>query len=334
MDKPLSAETQSQILVLCESIAQRDQLGEDVQEELRGHVEDKIVAYLEGREAITEPDAVILAQKHFGDPLTVKTLLHTVHPGQRYVSLGRRIAVVLLVTLVVQVATRIVLDLITPAIAPLLSSQAAYIAWRFFRGSLHAIGVPFGAYCLLKRSRANSNRGIANWFVSASNFRVQIVAAAILTFWILQPDTWGLMWIMQFMPKPDVAHIAEPLGYAVMALDFAMHLGGSALLCVVWVWWCDQAPRTLANIRVAAAVWLSWELFVRTFVSFAQMALSLHIQKTFFGGGLPSSITWQTYFRQTMLHGYNIAILAMIVFIATVTGIVYARMRPPQARQT
>ena len=41
MDKPLTPETQSQIRALCESIAQRDQLGEDVQEELRGHIEDR-----------------------------------------------------------------------------------------------------------------------------------------------------------------------------------------------------------------------------------------------------------------------------------------------------
>lgn len=42
---PLSLDICTKIDALCESIAQRDQLGEDIQQELRGHIEDKILAY-------------------------------------------------------------------------------------------------------------------------------------------------------------------------------------------------------------------------------------------------------------------------------------------------
>lgn len=74
MDKPLSQETQSQIRALCESIAQRDQLGHDVQEELCAHIEDKMLGYLAGKEAVTEDDALLLATEHFGDSRNVTRL--------------------------------------------------------------------------------------------------------------------------------------------------------------------------------------------------------------------------------------------------------------------
>ncbi len=74
MDEELTPETQSRIRALCESIARRDQLGEDVQEELRGHIEDKMLGYLAGKEAVTEDDALLLAAEHFGDSSNVRNL--------------------------------------------------------------------------------------------------------------------------------------------------------------------------------------------------------------------------------------------------------------------
>lgn len=52
MVRQLSFSTQSQIDALCELIARRELLGEDVQEELRGHIEDKVVACLDGKEGV------------------------------------------------------------------------------------------------------------------------------------------------------------------------------------------------------------------------------------------------------------------------------------------
>ena len=43
MNRTLSNQTESEIREICETIARRDQLGEDVQEALRGHIEDKVI---------------------------------------------------------------------------------------------------------------------------------------------------------------------------------------------------------------------------------------------------------------------------------------------------
>lgn len=74
MDRPLSQTMQSKIRALCEEIAQRDELDDDIQDELCGHIEDKMLGYLVGKEAVTEDDALLLAAEHFGDTRNVRNL--------------------------------------------------------------------------------------------------------------------------------------------------------------------------------------------------------------------------------------------------------------------
>ena len=52
MDDPLTPETQQRIRALCGEIAVAHDVDPELREELRGHVEDKILAYLAGEEAV------------------------------------------------------------------------------------------------------------------------------------------------------------------------------------------------------------------------------------------------------------------------------------------
>ena len=54
-------------------------LDAEIQEELYGHMQDKLIAYLDGEEALAEADAFILVREHFGNPSAVKGLLQDVH---------------------------------------------------------------------------------------------------------------------------------------------------------------------------------------------------------------------------------------------------------------
>ncbi len=92
MPSPLLPETLEQIQQIAGHIQVANQLDPEIQAELRGHMEDKVAAYLSGQEQVTEGDALLLARVHFGDPAIIKSLFQGVHHREYSVSLARRLA--------------------------------------------------------------------------------------------------------------------------------------------------------------------------------------------------------------------------------------------------
>ncbi|NUM52665.1 MAG: hypothetical protein HUU46_03380 [Candidatus Hydrogenedentes bacterium] len=251
MDKPLSRETQSQIRDLCETIAQRDQLGEDVQEELRGHIEDKVLGYLGGEERVSEDDAFVLAREHFGDAFTVKTLLQTAHPKRMFVSLGRRIAVVLLLTLAAHVAFRCVMSAMVLLQVPRLIGYQGYLLQR---GSLEALGVPLLMYVVLRSTRNSPTNGIVGPFATGSLRTYRLTTILVFLLWFMLPG-------ITFVPTnyTQINQTLPIIQNLLVALAITLGIANQAATCLVWIWWCDQAPRTRANVRAAV---LSWAAFI------------------------------------------------------------------------
>jgi hypothetical protein len=66
MNHELTSDAQEKIERMSYSIALKRKLDFDGRKEITGHIEDKVLAYMNGEEAVTEADALILAQKHFG----------------------------------------------------------------------------------------------------------------------------------------------------------------------------------------------------------------------------------------------------------------------------
>jgi hypothetical protein len=65
----LTPEAIEHIQRLSHRIALKKQLDVDERHEIEGHIEDKVLAYLDGEETMTESDAMLLAEAHFvGDP--------------------------------------------------------------------------------------------------------------------------------------------------------------------------------------------------------------------------------------------------------------------------
>jgi hypothetical protein len=89
MSENLSSEITKRIRSLCGRISVANSLDEEIQEELYSHLEEKILAYLSGREKVTEEDAFILVREHFGDPENLKGLLKKVHKARGREYMGR-----------------------------------------------------------------------------------------------------------------------------------------------------------------------------------------------------------------------------------------------------
>ena len=92
MPDNLTPETAERLHALCERITVACELENDVREELYGHLEDKLLAYLSGAEKLTEDDALILVLEHFGNAENLKRLLQKVHAPERCIAYAGRFA--------------------------------------------------------------------------------------------------------------------------------------------------------------------------------------------------------------------------------------------------
>ena len=70
---------QKRIEGFCRKITVAYDIDNDIKEELYGHIEDKLLDYLNGEVKLTEDDAFVLVREHFGNPETVKVLLMEAH---------------------------------------------------------------------------------------------------------------------------------------------------------------------------------------------------------------------------------------------------------------
>ena len=88
----ISPEMSEKIQRFCRTISVTYNLDEDIQEELYGHIEDKMLGYLCGDEPLTEDDAFVLVRERFGDSASVRELLKSVHGVKpEYISVTRAV---------------------------------------------------------------------------------------------------------------------------------------------------------------------------------------------------------------------------------------------------
>lgn len=67
MPEQLNESAIQQIRQIVRQLARKKGLSPEEAEEIGGHLEDKLLAYLRGEERITQEDALLLARAHFGD---------------------------------------------------------------------------------------------------------------------------------------------------------------------------------------------------------------------------------------------------------------------------
>lgn len=73
--------SRQKIRSLCRQLADRHRLDEPTRDELCGHLEDKLSAYLSGELRITEEDALHLVRAHFGDAAQIARRLRREQSG-------------------------------------------------------------------------------------------------------------------------------------------------------------------------------------------------------------------------------------------------------------
>ena len=242
MTDQLRPDTCNEIRILCKKISVAHDLDEEIQEELYGHMEDKLTAYLDGEEALSEEDAFILVREHFGNPSTVKGLLQDVHAREADVSLARRLGAVLIVT----AGVNAICLCLASAVLPLWPAARGFGGFHASLSVVSAVTVVF-SWLLLRHWRRRLDAGHTPWFLTwppayfVGSAVVLSVLQSLVQITSLFDNSVSVMWSIGVWRLLSVILLASPV-----------------LKCMMWLWWCDRPPRKARAVSTAAGLWVVW----------------------------------------------------------------------------
>ena len=258
----LSPDTCTAIRALCKKISVAHHLDAEIQEELYDHMEDKLIAYLDGQEALTEEDAVILVREHFGDPSAIKGLLQDVHAYEADVSLARRLAAALIATTGISVVCLCLASAVL-LLWPPARGLTGFLAMYAATGVLSAIV----SWLLLWYWQRRLDTGHTPWFITR---RPAYFVGSIVILLILQ----------SFVPIPQPHISSAPAALArsadLLRLILIVTVVSPVLNCMAWLWWCDRPPRKVRAVASAAGLWIIWMWLSSSVRDIRRIVLILH----------------------------------------------------------
>jgi hypothetical protein len=198
---------------------------------------------MNGEIPLTEQDAFILVREHFGDPAMIKEHIQEVHADEAAMSVGRRlVAAFAACTASNFICT--VLQLCTGAVPAFLGDLRVPLQVGLFT-VIELVLIPWVMYRILRAWQTRMDRGERVWFQTMSTGRISAVfgAAAVLTAFTLPFAEW----VQSTVPNlfNDETGAFGTLG----ALTSILVMGA------VWIWFCDQPPRTRRAVSLAVSTW-------------------------------------------------------------------------------
>lgn len=253
MTDAISPATQRRIDALLREIAAGHHLDDDVCEELRGHMTEKLLDYMQGAEPLTEDDAFVLVREHFGDPAVIKTLFRETRHRFSPVLFGRWLgAAVIAITGV-----------------SLLDEWLRALIRLLFIGVWNSSDTPSE----LPRSTVAFMMQTPEWLMYLFG---TLLLFAVLRFWRRSEEQGNLMWYHRFSGPTYVSLVAGVFCLAVVVARWtpaqgivSSFLGGFSiesgmdgfdivrdtywlLFLVLYIsrfsillWWFDRPPRHL-----------------------------------------------------------------------------------------
>lgn len=249
MNTPLNDDIQQKARDLARKITVAHDLDPEIQEELYGHIEDKLLGYMSGEEQVSEADAFILVREHFGDAKALRGLLQEVHAGAAHASENRLLLVLIILTLALGPVVIGVKGAATGLAVLLfgLDGRLAQAMNSLSFGYLFAVAGLLGyLFCLLNWKRSLRSGGTP-WFYRQS---------------MTQLSLWALFFAALHCVMPGVVVSQSSAGIPgattwVVLINRVM-LGVSIVgLCAIWFWWLDAASRLVKYLHIGAA----WVLF-------------------------------------------------------------------------
>lgn len=281
MADSLNSKVQEQMRALCRKISVAHDLDPEIQEELYGHMEDKLHAYLTGEERLTEEDAFLLVREHFGDPAVLKGLLQNVHAHAVHVTLARRIAAVAVVTTGLLAAAnllRLPIGLLVVIWAARTGSAMSFGGAQLYSVSLSATATIL-LWVILYRWHRRLRRNERLWFL---RWRPISIAAAIALLLLLNRLIPGVTPAHDVFSRPS----AQAWKYVVALITVGLVLPRlivPVVTALAWLWWCDRPPRTSFALLCGFLGWLIFNPLVAS-LSSRLPRMMLHVSRSDMAG--------------------------------------------------
>ena len=253
----LSPKTEAALRELAREIGQARGLGEDAQEELFGHLEDKTLGYLSGEDGISEADAVLLTREHFGDAGQLANALSDTGPARVSIGIAQRLLMVTAVTLGISI---VVGGLLSRSLAMLygfdLATPIAYVVlFVQYTGAITWLTVILAAWILRAWQRRIGtavplNLGSRKSICLAIGFVLLLVTSLV---------SWS---IPIYAPAPD-SSIGQ-ISRVFHGTMFWMIYASLAAWPLLWIWWMERRSGRIVMMATGLGAWLVYRLVTGT----------------------------------------------------------------------
>ena len=276
MDNELNDNIRQKARELARQITVAHDLDPEIQEELYGHIEDKLLAYRSGEEPVTDEDAFILVREHFGDAKALKALFQDVHAEAFQVTLVRRVLALVVVLLVAHIVSAGVSALAHMVSMPLFVSNTLTDTFRFQLYVTYPLNIFMlvGTCGVLYRWKHGLRTGKVPWFCRWPMLRM---VKWIVVLLLLRGVVPHLAFSSPASPNP-ISHLEWGLlyGYGVV------NLGG---YCVLWLWWADVLAGRLVQQLLVGTMWVGYSLVLMLYP--VRLMIQLGSGDATAGGRLP-----------------------------------------------
>lgn len=274
MVEKINPATEEKIRELCRKISVAHNLDNEIRDELYGHIEDKLLGYLNGDEKLTEDDALILVREHFGSPAVIKSLLQDVHPAEVHMSFARNLGAIF-------VASWLIVGIIGGWINVLTFSDSIMepfinFAWNLYPSKalmiflasfiqfIVCIPPVFVLWYILLNWRKKIENNQKPWFLTVNFWTflsIIILIAAILPLIIILAFHTG----HQKYPYDANFYLTDIDNKAVIIagqIKFYIYYLQTFLVCLAWLWWFDTPPRRKRTIGYAFLSWFVYKAYI------------------------------------------------------------------------
>ena len=241
MPESPSQEMRGLLTALSQEISVAHNLDEEIRRELYTHIEDKLIAYLNGDEALTEEDAFILVQEHFGNPSTIQTMYREVEVMNHYTMFARRLGAVLVASLITGIgitAMGFVFAGLTRWEGLSYNIQKVLVSIPMLA---HIIFAALLLWVILLSWRKQEHRGDNPWYLRIS------------------PKQFLLILVGMVIARQAVSYLWGAHGGAQVEFHHAEN-GLPVLYAhgLAWMWWLSDASGRLTS---GAAAFICWFLY-------------------------------------------------------------------------
>ncbi len=238
MINPISTDIEKKIHHLCDEIASAEDLSEELHTELYTHIEDKVLGYLSGEELLSDEDAFLLAEAHFGDRALVRFQLEDVHPVKGATGFMRRLAVPIMVYLCLITLYSSVFSLLAFAEGEAISAVTFHEVIIFF-ASVSFIFVQFKVLGSWKRREL---AGEDLWYQTWSVRKLYAAIVILCVVLSLLSTVRILVWLAISDPEQELVFQLSSLYTNVI-----LYAPSMATL-IAWYMWFDVKPRARGTI--------------------------------------------------------------------------------------